>query len=880
MNNWDVRVIAGSYSTEEGKVVIDLFGRTKAGESITARIRDFLPYFYLVEPTEDILDELKDDPEVLNLKDLDLEVENEPRHCVKVTIRYPFNVPNYRNKYRSKVKVLAADIPFIHRFYYDFNLPSCIRIHGTIDDTSHSVNNKTSDVPEDQPVVKETESVSQMAIRDKYTSDLIIEVKKIEPIKDFKPQMRILSFDIENSIKNSSIFCICCACRDSKGDLVFKEFSGSEVKIISDFVEFIREFDPDVITGYNIDNFDIPVILERAQKNNLPPLLVGRDSGKFYKVGSSRFYRVHGRVIADAWWNAKMELRPKKETLNFLSQLLFNESKADVDPSKIDDEWAADPEKVIKYCTRDAELALRILEKIAVMDKAMDLATVAKFPVDDALNSGTSTLIDSILIREADKNAIGVPCTKHAGARGKIEGGYVHSLKSGLYNYVCVLDFQSMYPSIIIANNICFTTINAGGAIKSPTGVRFLDVEQRKGLLPKILEELMKDRDAAKHKMKSAKTPDEKKYYDGLQAAIKILMNSVYGVFASAFYRFTDQKIGASITAYARKNIKDIITKLEQEKYSVIYSDTDSIFIETGCDDLEDAIKFGKSLATRFTKGGRVLEFESIFEPFFSHGKKKRYVGQKLFPSEEMVIRGYETQRTDAFDLQKEVLTHMFELILAGKNDELVEYCRSVVSDIKRGEIPPDKLVISKTVKAESQYKDPNKMANVIAMRKLKKLGYEVVPGMKVSYLVTDGHKVPQEVEPYIENREQPEGPDLEYYTERMALMISRITDGIIPEHELDYQGLVSGSQQKSIFSDAFTKPTPAPEKEPEDEFEDDYEFVEDDQETNEKEFKEMESSEGDVRSGVRSAKTGGRKKKKKKDRKEVKSGAKLEDFL
>ncbi|WP_455392928.1 DNA-directed DNA polymerase [[Eubacterium] cellulosolvens] len=836
MNHWDIRVIAGSYSTEEGKVVIDLFGRTRIGESLTARIRDFLPYFYLVEPSDQILEELKNDPEVLNLTNLELEVEGEKRRSTKVTIQYPFKVPEYRNKYKNNFIVLAADIPFIHRFYYDFNLPSCIRVHGHVvgSKTDHETDSEsvvTEEVPEPTEPLDSDNSkppaagqAEPLPVDKKYSTDLIVEVKKIQPINPFKPKLKILSFDIENSIKDSTIFCICTASRDTTGEIQYREFSGDESTMILEFIDYIRVYDPDVITGYNIDNFDIPVLLDRAGKNNILPLQVGRDGGKFNKVGTARFWRVHGRVIADAWWNAKMELRPQKETLNFLSKMLFNETKADVDPSKIDEEWAKDQEKVKKYCTRDAELALRILEKIAVIDKAMDLATVAKFPLDDALNSGTSTLIDSILIREADKNAIGVPCTKHISKAGKIEGGYVHSIRSGLYNYVSVLDFRSMYPSIIISNNICFTTLNSAGSIKSPTGIRFLDAEQRKGLLPKILEELMEDREAIKKKMKSASDPEEVKYYDGLQAAIKILMNSVYGVFASSFYRFTDQKIGASITAYARKNIKDIITKLENEKISVIYSDTDSIFVETGCQDLNSAIEFGKSLATRFTKGGRVLEFEGVFEPFFSHGKKKRYVGRKVFPTDELVIRGYETQRTDAFNLQKDVLMHIFELILSGKKDELVKYARETVNNIKRGEIPLEKLVISKSVKAENQYKDPDKMANVIAMRQLKKLGYEVVPGMKVSYIVTNGHKVPQEVEPHIEDREFNKEPDWDYYTERVALTISRITDGIIPEYELDYQGLVSGSQQKSIFSEDFAKLEPEPaseDNEEEDEGED-----------------------------------------------------------
>jgi DNA polymerase I len=830
MNSWNIRVLAGSYTVEDGRVVIDLFGRTPAGESLTARIRNFLPYFYIVEPTQDIIDELKDDPEVLNLTDIQLEVSGEQRECVKVTIQFPFKVPEYRNRFKSRHIILAADIPFIHRFYYDFNLPSCIRIHGEqVERDIDELPVMSTELMAQQPEPKdpkdgaadntnsstrssvsgsgELNKISKHVGANRYTNDLVIEVKKIEPLDPFKVKLKILSFDIETSLKDSKIFCICCAYRNINDEIEYKTFAGTEPELIRGFIKFIQEFDPDVITGYNIDNFDIPIVLERAMKNNLGAPLAGRDLGKFYRVGNNRFWKLHGRVIADAWWNAKMELRPKKETLNDISKLLFNETKEDVDPKKIDEEWANDSEKVMSYCSKDAELALRILEKIAVMDKAMDVAAVAKLPLEDAFNSGASTLIDSILIREADKNAVGVPCTNRVAKTSKIEGGYVHTLKSGLYSWVCVLDFKSMYPSLIIENNICFTTMNGAGTVKSPTGVRFLDSEQKKGILPKILEEFMTDREAAKKKLKEAKEPDEKRYYNGLQEAIKILMNSVYGVFASNFYRFTDQRIGASITAFARKNIKDIIKKLESENYDVIYSDTDSIFLDTTAENLDEAIKFGETLANRFSKGGRVLEFEGVFERFFTHGKKKRYVGNKVYPNQDLVIRGYETRRTDAFDLQSEALMKMFKLVLAGNNEELISYARNTITDVKSGEVPVEKLVISKTVKNENQYKDPDKMANVLAARKLKELGYDFVPGMKVSYLVTNGHKVPQEVEPFIDGRTEEIKPDWDYYAERMALTMSRITEGMDAETEWDSKALLTGVQQKSIFSESFSKP-------------------------------------------------------------------------
>ncbi len=128
-----------------------------------------------------------------------------------------------------------------------------------------------------------------------------------------------------------------------------------------------------------------------------------------------------------------------------------------------------------------------------------------------------------------------------------------------------VLDFKSMYPSLIIAKNICFTTLSEEGTIEAPNGARFLSRDRREGLLPKILKDLMAQRDDSKKRMKEATDPEEVRYYDGLQNAVKILMNAVYGVFASSFYRFTDRNIGSAITAFARETVKTLIMRLEEE---------------------------------------------------------------------------------------------------------------------------------------------------------------------------------------------------------------------------------------------------------------------------------------------------------------------------
>jgi DNA polymerase I len=769
MATWDVRLLTASYDRDP--VTVELFGKTKEGKSITIRYEGFKPYFYAVEPPEGLLGQLRKDAEVLKIEPKELLYENQPTQCSKITLTHPWKTPEYRDRCRAggARQVLAADIPFAHRFVYDMDLASCVRVKGE-------------------------------EIKKDRTTDLVVRAEDFEDIEPFHPELKILSFDIENSIKDGHLYVIGVSIRDG-GELRQVRLDGTEKEMIENFEKLIREEDPDVITGYNIDGYDIPVIEERAEKLGIKTLRWSRNDTPLRHIGN-RFWRAHGRIIADAWWNAKIQLKPKQETLNHVAQLLLGEQKADVDPSSIDKEWEEDSEKVIKYCLKDAELALRILEKIEIINKSMDLATVSKLPVDEVLNGRTSTLIDSILIREADKNNIGVPMTRRDRTTESIEGGYVHSIKPGIHHWLVVLDFKAMYPSLIIEKNVCFTTADDSGKTVSPIGVHFLSADQRQGLLPRILDRLMKERDDIKRRMNDAKTDDEKKYYYGLQDAVKTLMNAFYGVFASAFYRFTNPKIGASITAFARENIKGIIGKLEEEEIQVIYGDTDSIFLKSPHDNLEQSVEFGTKAAERFSKGGAVLEFEQVLSAFFSHGRKKRYVGKAAWPEEKMIVRGYEIRRTDAFDLQSKTQEAIFERLLEDDVNEAIKIARDTVTDVQQGKIPPEQLVISRTCKDPKQYANPDSMANVQAARKLQTMGYEFTPGMKVSWIVTNGKKTPIEVEPYVSGRVFESKPDWDYYARRIAHTLSYITDYF----DWDEKSLLAGSQQATLFEGDFGK--------------------------------------------------------------------------
>ena len=789
MRSYKICILSGTYTIENGETVIVLFGKTAEGKSITARYYGFKPYFYIVEGTQRIINILKDKKcpfdnkdEFVAFEQKKLFINGKEKDTLKAILRHPMHVPEYREKCKKEgFDHLASDIVFHLRFFYDLDL-----------DTYMSI---------------ECEDESE-TIRKKYTTELVVKINNFEKCNPFKVNFKILSFDVENSIKTGQIFVICCILKDDNHESR-EIFTGeNEAELIKNFERYIQKEDPDILSGYNINNYDLTVIQERCKALKIDALKLGRDYLELSE--SEQFFRCHGRLIADMWWSAKIELRPKQETLNYIAKHLLNEEKLGIDATKIDDAWKNNREAVIEYCMKDAELSLKILEKLRVVNKSVDLAVVARLPVDDVFNGRTSTLIDSLLIREADRHNVGVPMNRHERTTHRIEGGYVHTIQPGLYHWVCLLDFKSMYPSIIISKNICFTTISEKGTIIAPNNTKFLDKTVKVGLIPKILENLMKNRDVAREKMKQSKTEDERNYYDGVQYAIKILMNSFYGVLASSFYRFTNPNIGGAITGFARENIKKIISLLENEGSKVIYSDTDSIFVQSPVKNLEGSIKFGKQLSERFSTEGVTFEFSSVIDPLFSHGAKKRYFGKIVYPQHELLVRGYETRRTDSFDLQSETLHRVMEYILNEDLDGAVNFTRTTIQSLLEGKIPPEKLVISRSVRAESEYERAESMANVKVARKLEERGIKVFPGMKVSWIVVPGKGKTQEVEPYIDGVPFTHKPDYHYYAQRIAMTISRISEVL----GWDEISLFDGKKQHTLFESVHIETTKDKESE------------------------------------------------------------------
>ena len=868
---WEERmcIISGSYQSTDSKpprTTVELWCRSQAGHSVVLLVNGLRPYFDIAlrgapRPGESVnLDGVRSISEVVEVEGpvTKWTRHGEKRHW-RVYADQPYSVRRLRKKLEDW-EVTSADIPFQNRLMLDLDLGPHINARGDVlwagerapDEAKKGV---TTDRQSAEVAIAEAGGAGI------YPVDMIVscDLDGLSRAEPFPAPFVTFSFDLETSIATNRILCA-AAVVDRAGVRSEYEFKGEEREIMEGLTSLVRESDPDFVTGYNIDNFDLPRMEERAEvicprpKYNRSPLFgwgrVPMNEGESKRIfptrQQNRVWRIPGRIPMDAWWQARQTLRPQRESLRYVSQLLWPDDeemqKLDVDASKMDEEWASRPDVVMEYCVRDTHLPLDILGHLKAVARKEALASVSLTAVETAANGTTSQWIDSLVMRLADKEGIAVPMT-NAGPRKRdqIAGGYVHEVEPGMEPWIVVLDFKSMYPSIMISNNICSTTLVRDGqedsshSVSPTTRTRYKSKEEMNGLVPRLLEDLMAKRDLYKVEMEEAQAKgDEVEAFllDQLQYAVKILMNSFYGVFASSFYRFTHPDLGASITEWARHNIKAIISQVEEGGNDVIYSDTDSIFVKSPVDQgaptnkpedqegaeawsatRDETLKFGEGLAQMFTKEGAELEFETALSAFFSHGAKKRYVGRVVWPREEMLIRGYEVRRTDSFDLLSETMTQMFEMLLDGDTEGAVDMTKLAIDEVRSGSVDPSRLVISRSCKGKwnskknewdfSIYSNPDGLPYVRAAKQRISAGLQFTPGMKVGYIITEPEPGEKKlgVSAWLVDEIGGEPPeyDRDYYAKRLAKSLGRITEAF----GVDEKELLKGARpkgQSSIF--------------------------------------------------------------------------------
>jgi len=575
------------YITENDKAVIRLFGKLKGdeeGKSIIVLDKSFKPYIYVVPNDEEQCIE--------DLSEFDVEMVGwarkgymgENKDFLKVTLYHPQDVPKLRDKIRSidSVKdIMEHDIPFYRRYLIDKAIFPMAEV---------LVNGECLD----------NNSVNFMCGSDVYVFEMKGDPK---PIDSEFPELKTLSFDIEvhnpkgmPQAEEDPIIMISLSSNQGlqtvlstkKSSLEFVETLKTEAHMLERFVEIVKSENPDLLIGYNSDNFDMPYIRDRATKLNVK-MRIGTDGSglKFMRRGYTNSALVKGRIHVDLYLLSRRYLQLDRYTLERVYKELFDEQKVDVPGDEIFEYWDDGGEKLetlFKYSLDDAVSVTKIGEKLLPL--SMELTRLVGQPFFDIARMATGQMVEWYLIRKAYEIGDMVPnkpsSSQYSERRGKkAEGGYVKDPVKGLHENIVSFDFRSLYPSIIISKNVSPDTLvlkceNEECYIAPELGHKFL--KKPVGFVPSIIGNILKERVKLKNQMKDAVNPREKQVLDVQQQALKRLANSMYGVYGYSRFRWYRIECAEAVTAWGRDFIKKTMLKAEEYGFKAIYADTDGFY--------------------------------------------------------------------------------------------------------------------------------------------------------------------------------------------------------------------------------------------------------------------------------------------------------------
>ncbi|EER42060.1 DNA polymerase delta catalytic subunit [Histoplasma capsulatum H143] len=485
----------------------------------------------------------------------------------------------------------------------------------------------------------------------------------------------------------------------------------TEEKMLMAWKNFLVEVDPDVIIGYNIANFDFPYLLKRAEHLKCSgfhfwsrlkhiPSRVGdaRFSSKQIGNRESKSTNISGRIQLDLLQLVQRDYQLRSYTLNSVCAQFLGEQKEDVHHTMITELFNGTPDsrrRLAVYCLKDAYLPQRLMDKLMCLVNYTEMARVTGVPFNFLLSRGQQVKFISQLFRKALEQQLVIPNLRNESTSEQYEGATVIEPIRDFYDVpIATLDFASLYPSIIQAHNLCYTTLLKKSTIDAhqmkegedyivtPNGDRFCTSKVRKGLLTQILEELLGARKRAKKELAVETDPFKKAVLNGRQLALKISANSVYGLTGATVGKLPCLPIASSTTSYGRQMIEK--TKEEVEaKYTiangyshdakVVYGDTDSVMVKFGMKDLAEAMKLGQEAAdyvsSKFINPIK-LEFEKVYFPYLLINKK-RYAGlywTRPDNYDKMDTKGIETVRRDNCRMVQTVIETVLRKILIDRD--------------------------------------------------------------------------------------------------------------------------------------------------------------------------------------------------------------------
>ncbi|PNS19261.1 DNA polymerase delta catalytic subunit [Sphaceloma murrayae] len=617
-----------------------------------------------------------------------------------------------------------------------------------------------------------------------------------------------------------------------------------EEKMLMAWRDFVEEVDPDVIIGYNISNFDFPYLLDRAKhlkvgkfpflsrlKNVQSHAKDTNFSSKQMGNRDTKSTNTNGRLQLDLLQLIQRDYQLRSYTLNSVCAHFLGEQKEDVHHTIITELFNGTPEsrrRLAVYCLKDAYLPQRLMDKLMCLVNYTEMARVTGVPFNYLLSRGQQVKFISQLFRKALEQQLVIPNLRTDSSEDQYEGATVIEPTRGYYDVpVATLDFASLYPSIMQAHNLCYTTLLNKNAVEklnmkkdedyivTPNGDMFATAKVRKGLLSQILEELLSSRKAAKKAMGSETDPFKKAVLNGRQLALKISANSVYGLTGATVGKLPCLAIASSTTSYGRQMIEKTKEEVEK-KYTiangythdaqVIYGDTDSVMIKFGPNDLPKVMALGEEAAgyvsAKFIKPIK-LEFEKVYYPYLLINKK-RYAGlywTNPNKFDKMDSKGIETVRRDNCRLVQTVIETSLRMLLIDQDVQgAQDYVKETISSLLQNRVDMSNLVITKAL-TKNDY--AAKQAHVELAEKMKKRDAGSAPalGDRVAYVIVKGaggSKNYEKAEDPIFVLENNIPIDTKYYLDnQLAKPLGRIFEPILGEKKAAQ--LLTGEHTRAI---------------------------------------------------------------------------------
>ena len=577
----------------------------------------------------------------------------------------------------------------------------------------------------------------------------------------------------------------CLCLKNTQG---FDSFA-TERELLQAFQKHLVKIDPDILTGWNIFGFDLEYLLIRATLHcGLSPVW-GRVRGEVVELveknlsssalGNNQLKMVpmKGRYVFDLFQDVKREHKLESYSLNNVSKHFLKDQKNDMPVKEIFRRYAeGDPVRlgeVAEYCVKDTELPHALMEKLCQIQNQVEMAKACWVPLAFLSERGQQIKVFSQMAKKAKELNFIIP-TFRKNAVLADEDGYqgatvLEAQTGAYYAPITALDFASLYPSIMCAENLCYSTLvmnpkydNLPGVTYEQFGPHRFAQAPAPSLLPIILMDLKTFRKKAKKLMAAVEGTPMEAVYNGQQLAYKISMNSIYGFTGASKGMLPLVAIASTVTMRGRQMIEETKNYVEENfpGAKVRYGDTDSVMIEfdvqgrKGQDAIDYSWELGEQASaqcTKLFKAPNDLELEKIYCPYFLYSKK-RYAAKMYEKKGDSVvfkkidIKGLQVVRRDSCPFVRETLKTLLNMILESSDPRpVIDAARTAARDLVYGRVTMDRLLMSKQL--AGSYAE-NKKTGVIAQphvavrNKIKKRnpGSEPQQGDRVPFVIIHGH--------------------------------------------------------------------------------------------------------------------------------------------